>query len=159
MRTRSLARRMGVALVAVAPMGFAPALAQSPKEVTITNTEANPVPVQERREPFEAEVDFMIPVGQGYGSGSVAIPSGKRLVVEYVSIALSETPRATYLATGRSVSHYFPTVTVSPGSSVGGQTIRVYAETSIELWAELAQINSTGIQVGGSLSGYLVDVP
>lgn len=158
MRTRPPIREVGLALLALAPMAVPPALAQSPKDVTIVNTEANPVPVQERREPFEARVQFTIPILGGHGSDSVSIPDGKRFVIEYVSVLVFGIAREARVNTG-AVPHFFPTHPGLTGFSVGGQTIRVYAQTSVELEVVMAEPNPGQVPVIGSFSGYLVDAP
>jgi len=57
--------------------------------VQLPNTSVNPLSVKVEnapvRKPFQARV-FVTPAGTGFSSGTLAIPAGKRLVIENVSV-------------------------------------------------------------------------
>jgi len=162
-RTQFLARRVGVALVALAPMAVSPALAQTPKDVTVVNTETNPLPVrnvdQEGRQPFQAQIEFQIDLAD-FAFGEAEIPEGKRLVIEYASVFVYGVAEQAWVTSG-SVSHYLaPSIVPGPsGYTVASQPLRLYAEGSVRLTVLSAIPPFIPIQVTGSISGYLVDVP
>jgi hypothetical protein len=161
-------------LAAAAP---APVSAAPPRgEVTVVNDETTPVPVknvaEERREPFQAQLNFTIPSGFVIHGDGVRVPPGKRFVVEYASVWVRDFPTRTVVqayaettsGTGP-VRHRFLTARTGLDSgpaaiTIGGQQMRLYgnADTFVSIYVEVGDAGG-GTVVQGSLSGYLVDVP
>jgi hypothetical protein len=104
-------------------------------------------------DPFQAQV--FAKSGQ---CGTVDVPAGKRLVIEYVSayiedsVAHSIVVRTT--AAGSRVDHYIPLLGPPEGSSisVASQAVRLYANPSTQV-----EVCLTGL-AAVALSGYFVPV-
>jgi len=99
----------GVAVGAlILPTGVATA-AKEIQDVFVTNTSANPVPttaqgttnvagtvqVADNRQPFETRVNLSADNGVFTDINSFTVPSGKRLVVEFVSVHITMPPDQT----------------------------------------------------------------
>src|SRR6266508_2815519 len=92
----------------------APAILQ----VFVTNDSSNPVPVTgtvgiqgtpsvnviDEREPFETRIDVTLASGSFNGSGGFTVPSGKRLVAEFISALVTLPPGQTPLVFVNSLS-------------------------------------------------------
>jgi len=148
-----------------------------PWMVQLGNTSANPVPVVPSDEPFQTK----LALHSGDGSALFVVPQGKRLVIEFVSIA------ATAVATGAmpsevtmffevqttvngvAVNHYMPVAPQvkfpSNGYSttsklIGAQELRLYADPGTTVYATTQEAVSGAIQsVSISISGHLINVP
>jgi hypothetical protein len=159
--------------------------------VQLPNTTDNPLPVKvvgsgSARKPFQARV-FVTPAGTGFSSGTLAIPDGKRLVIENVSV-VGRVPE------GMKLEVNFFTHMDNDGDGVGGiedivfhripmtdqgvfdgttlsafnQKMLVFADSKIgdASYAVVAQARLNGmppansfVQVQFTISGYLEDLP
>ena len=158
--------------------------------VQLPNNAANPLSVKVEnspvRKPFQARV-FVTPLGNGFSSGTLAIPDGKRLVIENVSV-VGRIPE------GMKLEVNFFTHMDNDGDGVGGiedivfhripmtdqgvfdgtslsafnQKMLVFADSKIgdATYAVVAQARLNGLapanaltQVQFTLSGYLEDLP
>jgi hypothetical protein len=160
--------------------------------VRLTNTESDPLAVTvvggAARRPFQARVNLQIPAGANFDSATLAIPAGKRLVIEDVS-ALTFQPQGQGLLinfntsvedsvgsnnTGGFENH--DVVLVSQGifneleRSASHQTMLVFADESVE--TPVGVLHGLGVVVSlsrGTLtgsagarvtfSGYVEDLP
>jgi hypothetical protein len=141
--------------------GQGPALPVGPdKPVLVINSPSEPVPVRDVDN--ATPQPFQVAVGP---SGTVNVPSGKRLVIEYVSgrvninagCAVTIVVRTTLQ--NESVHHFFPvTAGISPLVPVFSHETRLYTDDSVSVFTEQGG-GCTSISVIASLSGHLVDVP
>jgi hypothetical protein len=105
-------------------------------------------------DPFQAQV-----FAKGGQCGTVDVPAGKRLVIEYVSADIEDSVTHSIVirttAAGSTVDHYIPLLGPPEGStiSIASQAVRLYANPSTQVGVCL-----TGLAVVG-LSGYFVPVP
>ncbi len=137
--------------------------------VTVSNTSTNPVPV----ESVDAKNAFQTDFNLGLSPQAIAIPSGQRLVVDYVSISgiadsLSGAIQPSIvlqssLNGGGSASYYLqpgPTSVNIPGANqlYFAQPVKVYADslTVSPAYAGFAPFTYT---FNVALSGHLVAVP
>ena len=146
----------------------------------------NTVKVESTKKPFQARV-FVTPLGNGFSSGSLPIPEGKRLVIENVSV-ISRIPE------GLKAEVNFYTYMDNDGDGVGGiedivfhripltdqgvfdgtaisvfnQKMLVFADSKIgdATYTVVAQARVNGTvpanapsQVQFTISGYLEDLP
>ena len=176
---------MGVAVLIVCVAGAA--AAPPDRDVVVVNTPAQPVPVvatitgpvtaaiTPSKEPFQQDVSVLVDAGVLSNTVSFAVPSGKRLVLEYVSgntrVDDQELVRVNILTTagGVSATHTLaPIVFHRPFEApthadfivTYGQTVRIYADpgTQVSVMAtrsENAEITATFFQL--ALSGYMVN--
>ena len=158
--------------------------------VQLPNTSVNPLSVKVEnapvRKPFQARV-FVTPAGTGFSSGTLAIPAGKRLVIENVSV-IGRVPE------GLKLEVNFFTHLDNDGDGVGGiedivfhripmteqgvfdgtaisvfnQKMLVFADSKIgdATYAVVAQARLNGmpapnttVQVQFTVSGYVEDLP
>ncbi|MGB8910102.1 MAG: hypothetical protein WCC84_15260 [Candidatus Cybelea sp.] len=119
---------------------------------------------------FQAAVQIDLPNGTEGQNGFVAVPSGKRLVIEYVSgeafLPTGQTCLFSVITTigGASVgtSHYLVSYAMgnfgAPDCFVAGQVVRLFADpgTTVMLRADRDAASGAGI-ARMSLSGQLVD--
>ena len=139
--------------------------------VTVANTSANPVPTQsmDAKNAFQTEV-FVLSAGQLH---AVAIPSGQRLVIEYITIfgfaSSSAGPTQpviqlqSHLTGGTSATYFFepgPNPVNDPtGRGVYlAQPVKVYADT---LNMDLGFTDNSPFlyQMNVAISGHLVPIP
>lgn len=158
--------------------------------VRLPNTAANPLSVKVEnttvRKAFQARV-FVSPTGTGVSSGTLAIPAGKRLVIENVSVVgrlpegmKAEVNFSTYMDNDGDgvggiedvVFHRIPMIEqgVFDGTSISAfnQKMLVFADSRIgnsqyPVTAQ-ARLNGTApanslVQVQFTFSGYLEDLP
>jgi len=158
--------------------------------VRLPNTAANPLPVRVEnapvRKPFQARV-VVSPAGTGNSTATLAIPAGKRLVIENVSVVgrlpegmKAEVNFSTHMDNDGDgvggiediVFHRIPMVEqgVFDGTtiSVFNQKMLVFADSKIGdvQYAVVAQARLNGmapansfVQVQFTFSGYLEDLP
>ena len=135
MNTKQSGLRAGLALATAVVLGSAPlAQAQSAKDVVVTNTPANPVPVRSvdkdvvvtntaaspalvrnvdegSRQPFQRPFSVNLAPTEGSGEATFTVPADKRIVVEYASLRASLPPDQTVFvnigttAAGQSALH------------------------------------------------------
>jgi len=149
--------------------------------VQLANSPSNPVPVRDaaalNRTPFQTQVTVEVKDTERVGSGFVAVPAGKRLVIEYASVAsvaligqalLFELVTQSNNGTQPPVSvrHFLPTTLTSPApvggdedQYVAGQVVKLFSDpgTSVEMRAERGALNSGNAIAIFSISGYLED--
>lgn len=149
-----------------------------PTRVTVVNPASDPVLVKDvdaaaTREPFQAQINFTIPVGFVVNGDGVLVPAGKRFVIEYASLYVRDFPSRTVVRAwveasvgGNEVRHFFvPTRTgldSGPAAvTVAGQSLQLYAEggTFAGITVEISSAVEGSATVEASLSGYLVDAP
>ena len=142
----------------------------------VGNAESAPLPTRDvdnpARQPFQRFLVGALNEGE-FNAGdpvSITVPSGKRLVIEYVSfIGLIPTGQKLRVRVdahaGGSASHH---LTLSnEGSFQGGkedykasQLVRIYGDPETDVMFGVARNNGTGTcSFNISVSGYLVDVP
>jgi hypothetical protein len=171
-----LAAGLAVASFAV-PRSAVAAPARGSQEVVVVNDDAAPVPVrnvgEERREPFQAQFNFTVPMGFVVNGGGVFVPAGKRFVVEYASVYVRDFTTRTvvqaYVETTSStgpVRHRFvPTRTGNDSGpaaiTVGAQQMKLYGNGGhyVSVYVEISSAVEGDAQVEASVSGYMVDVP
>jgi hypothetical protein len=135
--------------------------------VTVTNTPANPVPIQSVDDKNAFQVQYTVAFAED--PQQVAIPTGQRLVVDFVTVngdSFGPGPTqpvivlSSSLTGGGSASYYLsPVPTVSGLSQLSlAQPVKVYADT---LFVEggYAGATPTGFTLGVSISGHLVPIP
>jgi hypothetical protein len=158
--------------------------------VQLPNTSVNPLSVKVEnapvRKPFQARV-FVTPAGTGFSSGTLAIPAGKRLVIENVSV-IGRVPEGLKLEVNffthldndgdgvggieDIVFHRIPMIEqgVFDGTaiSVFNQKMLVFADSKIgdATYAVVAQARLNGmpapnttVQAQFTVSGYVEDLP
>ena len=169
--------------------------AQDPREpqpVRVENTPDRPVPVNilnqvrtcpdencpaatlnaNDRNAFQRRVQFAIPSGDAFGSTTISVPAGKRLVIEFITVEqtfllLGQRSRGISLHTvvdGHQGTYHLPVIKqVSVEGSfisiwTAAQQMRVYADAPqfrIEA-GQTPQVTNSDADV--SVSGYLVDM-
>lgn len=152
-----------------------PKAAQSAQDVTVVNTEKNPVPVFDvenpAKQPFQTSVLSFIEAGSPSGHAFFRVPAGKRLVIEYISGILSVpfgqsivtfelTTTASRLTANHSVQISFAGVLAGSSQFTAGQLVKIYADpgTIVGVGAFRNTYTGTG-RVSVTISGYLLDVP
>ncbi len=149
--------------------------------VQVANSPTSPVPVRDaamlNRTPFQTQVTVEIKDTEIKGSGFVPVPAGKRLVIEYASVAsVASTGQSlvfdlvTQSNNGTqppvSVRHFLPTTVRGPGPLGGdedlyiaGEVVKLFSDpgTSVETRAERGAANSGNATAIFSISGYLED--
>lgn len=152
--------------------------------VTISNTTANPVPVNVQNQVGTKSADnpdfqpFDTSHSNSTGNSdqltfSFDVPAGKRLVIEFVTAYASVPPgQNIWFLTVQTTTpdgataHYIPVV--AQGADVGGnsrfsaaQQTKMFAEAGTDhVGVAIARNSSTGsMSAGCSISGHLIDVP
>jgi hypothetical protein len=169
--------------------------AAPPGEVKVVNTSTQPVPTvvtntpsvkintdadhpvfvrdvdNPAREAFQHDITFTLPDNfSEVCSPLIAVPAGKRLVIEYVSgkatfPAADQKLRNFSIRTtvnGNQVYHYLvPTATGIFNEYVAGQQTRLYADANTlpHICVSRSNLNDGIVTVQASISGYLVDMP
>jgi hypothetical protein len=140
--------------------------------VQVSNPESSAVAVRDvdfGRHPFSQSADFSFPDGAITRSTPITTPSGKRLVIEYVSghFSVPTGQNITKIALGATLDQQFANHFVARvplgdsglGSEFFGasQHMRVYADG---LFINVQRSGSAGTAAGTvTVSGYLVDTP
>jgi len=167
---------VGLCLAVLAAFPLAAEPAPPSVRVRVVNPPSAPALVRDvdarAREPFDAHFEIILPPGAGGQNAAVAIPSGKRLVIEHAS-ARGQVPAGqqieytlwTKLTTTSLLPHYLP---VSQQYGVGLETVfiaggpvRLYGDgdsASVYVRADRSLAQGTAT-VRLSLSGYLEDEP
>jgi len=122
------------------------------------------------KRPFQAAVEIRVPNGFGGENGSVTVPKGKRLVIEYVS-------GEAFLPTGQKglfsvivslqgqaagTRHYLESIPMgkfgAPDYFRAGQVVRLYADQGTNVMLRIDRDIAAGDGLARmSLSGHLVD--
>jgi hypothetical protein len=128
-------------------------------KLTIASTTADPALTA-----FQAELSVQIPGGDHVYNGEVQIPANKRLVIEYMSMALganglTDCTVTTHIGNGGDVHHGF-TMVKDPDHLIfaADHLVRIYADGSVKVLVSTSEAN---LGSGGlfTISGYLVDLP
>ena len=144
--------------------------------VQLVNSEKNPLLVRDvdnpARNAFQSYVNFSIPDGELSECATlVNVPSGKRLVIEYVSedwlqrAGLFDPPSAgsVLLATtlnGLRLEHSLSYQHSSPHNSSVAQQVRLYADQNVPVDICVSRLTTSGFNFGYAvISGYFVDMP
>jgi hypothetical protein len=154
--------------VQLAP-GAAVAVSGTPT-VQISNSAARPVPVHDpatpNRTPFQIAVDVSIPDGSPDGFGTINVPNGKRLVIEYASAIVDSPGPVSFLiftqdASGSSNRQFLTTSVLDFGvvkRSVVGQVVKMFFEAP-QVFVNAERPGTTGSGHGlFAISGYLEDI-
>ena len=145
-----------------------------PQDVNVINPTSNPIPVRDVdnavRQPFQSHIQCSLDGGNAC-DGTMTAPSGKELVIEFVSIALfadsgamAYPPRLAVPQGGSQEFYFFPLPQqIDDGSEVvfaGVHQTRLYATPSgaVQLHCALSRSVSLGA-CDVTISGYLVDLP
>jgi hypothetical protein len=174
---------MRIMLALLAPLAVSTALAApgpSPAPVTVTNSVNNPVPTKATDnpalQPFQASIIILIADGASGGgdngnvlaSQTLLIPTGKRLVVQTVSMyregAISASSTQIFISVNSNGSYSTFALPPAPPSaaSFSGATLTglFYAEGGTELLADAWRNTTSGTEKDVvAVSGYLVNVP
>lgn len=143
--------------------------------VQVANTDESPVPVRmmmPARVPFQARASGSFGAGSVAASSLIAVPAGKRLVIEYVSSFVTlpagqNLPQASIAlqAGGTSVQHALRREAHGPHFSgtdeifVVSEQLRLYADPASTIVFSFARNSTVGTgTVGVTVSGYLEDV-
>jgi hypothetical protein len=146
----------------------------SPQDVNVINPTNSPVPVRDvdnaARQPFQSHIQCSLD-GTNSCDGTITAPSGKELVIEFVSIDLfadsgvmAYPPNLAVPQNGSQEVYFFPlALQIDDGSEavfVGAHQTRLYAAASgeVQLHCAVAQSVSLGA-CNATISGYLVDLP
>jgi hypothetical protein len=140
--------------------------------VQIANTNANPVPVRtvdaQASEPFQVALtpDPASPFG---GFLPVTVPSGSRLVIEFVTLVGETGSRPHYRLAevhttigSQTVVHYFDGVVRDEGGFVFftvDKATRLYADPGTTVLVQIPQGGGEPASISGSLSGTLIAAP
>jgi hypothetical protein len=119
--------------------------------------------------PFQQHVSVTAAIGAGGTFGTVSVPLGYRLVIEYVSASGSApTGEKVMLSVqttvnGDTATYYIPTqVQVSAegrDTFIGNQMMKIYAE-SPQVYVQCLRVKPDGtfVQVSFNISGYLIPI-
>jgi hypothetical protein len=136
--------------------------------VTVSNTSANPVPTQS----VDAENAFQTSVTLGFDNVPITIPSGKRLVVDFVEIdGIAQSaggpiqPDIMFYSSlngGGSASYYLqpaPSPVNIPGEGLVylAQPVKIYADT-LSVSGGFAGYTPSFFQFAVNISGHLVPI-
>ena len=156
------------------PVAMQPKTGPGSKDVNVINATTNPVPVRNVdnavRQPFQSHIQCSLDGGNAC-DGTMTAPTGKELVIEFVSIelfadsgAMAYPPRLTVPQGAGQESYFFPLAQqIDDGSEVvfvGVHQTRLYVAPSgqLQLHCALSQSVSLGA-CDVTISGYLADVP
>ena len=156
------------------PAAMQPRTGPDPKDVNVINLISKPVPVRNvdnaARQPFQSHIQCSLN-GNNSCDGTLTAPTGKELVIEFVSIdlfadsgAMAYPPRFTVPQGGNQKFYFFPLPQqIDDGSEVvfvGVHQTRLYVAPSgqLQLHCALSQSVSLGA-CDVTISGYLADVP
>jgi len=156
------------------PEPLQPRNRQRPHDVNVVNPTSSPVPIRDvdnaARQAFQSHVQCSLN-GSNACEGTITAPSGKKLVIEFVSIslfadsgAMAYPPRLSIQAGGNQEVYFFSLPKqIDDGSEVvfaTTQQTRLYADASgeIQLHCALSEAVSLG-SCTATISGYLVDLP
>jgi hypothetical protein len=156
------------------PAAIQPRTRPAPKDVNVINPTSSPVLARDvdnaARQPFQSHIQCSLD-GTNACDGTITAPSGKELVIEFVSIDLfadsgvmAYPPRLTVPQGASQEFYFFPLPQqIDDGSEavfVGVHQTRLYVAPSgeIQLHCALSQSVSLGA-CDATISGYLVDVP
>jgi hypothetical protein len=145
-----------------------------PQDVNVINLTTNPVPVRDldnaARRPFQSHIQCSLN-GSNVCEGTMTAPSGKELVIEFVSINLfadsgvmAYPPRLTVPQAGSQELYFFSLPQqIDDGSEavfVGVHQTRLYVAPSGEVQLHCAVSQSVSLGACDvTISGYLADVP
>lgn len=145
-----------------------------PQDVNVINPTSSPIPVRDvdnpARQPFQSHIQCSLD-GTNSCEGTLTAPSGKELVIEYISMDLfadsgvmAYPPRLTVPQAGSQEPYFFPLPQqIDDGSEVvfvGVHQTRLYVVPSGEIQLHCAVSHSVSLGACDvTISGYLADVP
>ena len=180
---QSLGALVGVSILVVLGTILAPSLLQGqgggnaqPLNVNVINPSSAPVPVRDvdnGMQPFQEERNISVSSGSGGGSDVVvAVPSGKRLVIESVTarvnLAQGDTPALELVVRAGPPHEHEHYILVSfQGQAgdgrvlyVGTHDLRAYADPETNVRVQFGRSNADSpASASVTVSGYFVDVP
>lgn len=136
--------------------------------IQVGNSASSPVPVRDvenpAREPFSASLNCSNTISNGC-AGSVSVPAGKRMVVEFVSgrVSVGSGNELTSVLIVTGGKEHFLLAHKSPATPTSGtrfdvsQPLRLYSDPGgdVSLHVEISGIGASTLI--GRISGYLVD--
>ncbi len=138
--------------------------------VTVGNTALLPVPTRSLDNPALQPVQFFQAKNTATSTSpdllSFPVPSGKRLVIEYVSIeclvpqnvaAIPLDIRLSSVVNGVVAQYFFAPAILPPVSWIVNQTTRIYADGGTVVSISSGTAYPTGSNCGASISGYFVN--
>jgi hypothetical protein len=183
-RQKRLLTVVGFVIAVGAVVSFSPltASAQLTIPVIVQNTPAHPVPTRDNdrasRQPFytRLEVPAFANPDAGSFSNTSTVPSGKRLIIEYVSASISVDPSQTVLLVSviagpvstPSGAHVLTTTKQGTSGSqahfIASAPVRLYVDPGVTVRCEAVRgdvLSITENSVGGPcfISGHFEDVP
>jgi len=145
-----------------------------PQDVNVINSTSSPVPVRDvdtgARQTFQSHIECLFD-GSNACNATITVPSGKKLVIEFVSIslfadsgALAYPPSLSVPQSGNQELYFFSLPQqIDDGSEVvfaATQQTRLYADTSGEVQLHCALSRSVTLGAcDASISGYLTELP
>ncbi len=146
--------------------------------VQVSNAFNSPLPVRDvdnpARQPFQRELDPLIPAGSFTASDSLTVPAGKRLVIEFASATINTTSgtkmwvRIQTTTSGSTNAHTLVPELQGPFSAdnsdffVAAQPMKVFADPATQVIVITSVLGGVANSNSGAavvMSGYLVDVP
>jgi hypothetical protein len=156
------------------PAAIQPRTRPGPQDVNVINPTSSPVAVRNvdnaARQPFQSHIQCSLN-GTSACEGTMTAPSGKELVIEFVSIdlfadsgVLAYPPRLAVPQGGSQELYFFPLPQqIDDGSEVvfvGVHQTRLYVAPSGEVQLHCALSRSVSLGAcDATISGYLVEVP
>lgn len=142
------------------------------QNVMVVNPMTKPAAVRDvenpSRQPFQKHVEILVRPGESAGTRALPVPTGKRLVIEYVSGFGNSLPsrlipflKVTTTVDGNAVSHYVVGNPLTVGGFIVSQQVRLYADpnTRVSILAARPDASDQEAKADVSISGYVVDVP
>jgi hypothetical protein len=176
-RLMCLGLGVGILTVAIGMFSTHPAAAAptvGPISVKVANPQTQPVPTSDaQNQPFATLVDALLPDGSIRGSASFTVPSGQRLIIDYIAgnVCLPVGQKAIFdvdVQVGTTpVVYVLPAIPQGTFNSFGGgpcdnfavsQQVRIYADPDTTVSLAVVRSDSTGSTFSGlAVSGHLVN--
>ena len=128
--------------------------------LTIASTTADP-----EKNAFQAQATVFVAENSSGGQGQIAVPSGKRFVIEYLTISATTDEefivlKITTTVAGISADYFIPPTgsIFSVGQTVGSM-VRIYSDGNVGVSLTFDSPPSNDTFVYFTLSGHLVDLP
>lgn len=164
---------VGIGTLSSRPVAAAP-LSSGPINVKIVNPQAQPVPVSDAQiQPFDILVDAPLSDGSIRGSASFTVPSGQRLVIDYIggNVCLPIGQKAIFevdVQVGPTPADFvLPAIPQGTFNAFGGgpcdnfavsTPVRIYADPNTTVSLAVVRSDPNGSTFSGiSLSGHLVN--
>src|SRR5262249_22713318 len=124
--------------------------------LTIASTTADP-----EQNAFQAQTTVLVPDGYSGADGHITVPSGKRFVIEYLSIYATTDEEFIVLklsttVAGASVDYFIqPTGSIVSGVQTIDKVVRIYSDGNVSLKVAFDSAPSSDTSVIFTLSGHL----